>query len=129
MSGMRPGLFAVSRQTMLHQLRFPVNLAVAEGGYAFCANRECDAGYVSATAVIPKTALRVFRAGQPAMLCYCFDISEAAYRAALADGSAAALKAFVVKETRAGQCACEVRSPAGRCCLADFRSMEQQDAE
>jgi len=59
------------------------------------------------------------------MLCYCFDISEAAYRIALADGMAKAMKAFVVQQTKEGLCACESRNTSGRCCLADFRQMEK----
>jgi len=117
----------VSRQTMLHQVQFPENQRIPENNYAFCANRNCTAGYVSISAIIPKSQLRAFQSDRKSMLCHCFDISESAYRTALADSSAAAIKAFIVQQTKDGLCACESRNPAGRCCLADFRKMEKAD--
>ncbi len=111
---------------MLHQIQFPQNQHLSEGGYAFCANRECHTGYFSTADMIPKTVLRAFQPGRESMLCHCFDISDSAYRTALADGSAPAIKAFVVQQTKAALCACESRNPLGRCCLAAFRQMEKE---
>jgi len=118
--------FPVSRQTILHQVQFPENQAIAEGGYAFCANSECNVGYFSESCSISKTRLRAFQSGQQAMLCHCFDISESVYRAALTDGTAQAMKAFVVKQTKDKLCACESRNPSGRCCLIDFSREEKR---
>jgi len=53
---------------MLHQIQFPGNQAIAEDDYAFCANRDCNSGYFSASDTIPKTRLRAFQFGQQAML-------------------------------------------------------------
>ncbi len=117
--------FPVSRQIMLHQVQFPDNQRLAAGDYAFCANRDCNTGYFSTSDMIPKAHLRAFRPDHEAMLCHCFDISESVYRTALADGTAAAIKAFVVQQTKDGLCACESRNPSGRCCLAGFRQMEK----
>ena len=110
---------------MLHQVQFPDNQSIPEGDYAFCANRDCAGGYFSISDMIPKASLRVFRYDQEAMLCYCFDISEPTYRAALGDGTAETMKAFVVQQTKEGVCACESRNPSGRCCLASFKQMEK----
>jgi len=30
------------------------------------------------------------------------------------------LKDFVVEQTKADVCACDIRNPSGRCCLKDF---------
>jgi len=117
--------FPVNRQTILHQVQFPDNQSIAEGDYVFCANRDCTTGYFSASTMIPKSTLRAFLAGTEAMLCYCFDITEPSYRTALGDGSAEAMKAFVVKQTKEKLCACESRNPSGRCCLAAFKQMEK----
>jgi len=115
----------VSRQTMLHQVQYPDNTSMIEGDYAFCANHDCNTGYFSASDMIPKTALRAFQSNQDAMLCYCFDVSESEYRTALADGTAATIKAFVVQQTKDKLCACKSRNPSGRCCLASFKQMEK----
>lgn len=111
---------------MLHQVQFPNNQSLPEGDYGFCSSKDCTTGYFSSSAVIPKTQLRAFQPGQQPMLCHCFDISESIYRSALADGTATAMKAFVVQQTKEGLCACESRNPSGRCCLANFKKMEQE---
>ncbi len=93
----------VIKQAILHQVQFPNNQSIAEGDYAFCANRGCATGYFSASTMIPKSTLRTFRTGAEAMLCYCFDISEATYRTALGDGTAQAMKAFVCPTDERGR--------------------------
>jgi len=110
---------------MVHQIQFPHNQHLSEADYAFCANRECHAGYFSTSDIIPKALLRAFQPGRKSMLCHCFDISESAYRTALVDDTAQAIKTFVVEQTKAALCACEARNPSGRCCLASFRQMEK----
>jgi len=110
---------------MLHQVQFPNNQSLPAGDYGFCSNKGCTTGYFSSSTVIPKTQLRAFQSGQQPMLCHCFDISESSYRAALTDGTAQGMKAFVVQQTKEKLCACEARNPSGRCCLASFRAMEK----
>jgi len=117
--------FPVSRQTMLHQVQSPKNQHISDDDYAFCANRDCNTGYFSTSDIIPKTSLRAFQSNQDAMLCHCFDISEADYRAALEAGLSEAIKTFVVQQTKDKLCACESRSPSGRCCLVLFKEMEK----
>jgi len=117
--------FSVSRQTMLHQVQFPDNQGIDEGGYAFCPNHVCDTGYFSEYHIISKTSLRAFQPNQDAMLCHCFDISEFAYRTALQTGASESIKGFVVQKTKEKLCACESRNPSGRCCLASFKQMEK----
>jgi len=121
--------FPVSRQTLLHQVQFSDNQCIAKGDYAFCANSDCNTGYFSTSDTILKSSLRAFQPGQQAMLCHCFDISESAYRTALADGTAEAMKGFVVQQTKDKLCACESRNLSGRCCLAGFRLLEKEYAD
>ncbi|MDX8412950.1 MAG: hypothetical protein R8J85_02580 [Mariprofundales bacterium] len=115
----------VSKHTMLHQLQFPDNQHLAEGDYAFCANVDCLGGYFSQRNRIAKSQLRAFQSSATLRLCHCFDISESSYRVALTNGTAQAIKAFVIQQTKDGLCACESRNPSGRCCLASFRRLEQ----
>ncbi len=116
----------VNRQTMLHQVQFPENQSISEGDYAFCANLDCHVAYFSGDIMIQKETLRVFQADEPAMLCYCFDVSRSTYRKALQSHTSETIKAFVVKQTKAKVCACESRNPSGRCCLTDFKRMEDE---
>ena len=59
------------------------------------------------------------------LLCYCFNISEAAYREALAQGEAQILKDFVIWQTKHGHCRCEALNPNKQCCLKDFKKLER----
>jgi len=58
------------------------------------------------------------------MLCHGFDVAEAVYPAALADDKAAAIKAFVIQQTKTDLCNCEAGNSSGRCCLTAFRQIE-----
>jgi len=115
---------SVSAQTRLHQLAFPNNQQEDAAETFFCAAANCAVGYFSAEGVVPQSELRGFRVDTERLLCHCFDISVAQYQQALEQGEAAMLKAFVVQQTKMAHCACEVRNPSGRCCLADFKRLE-----
>ena len=118
----------VSRQTMLHQIQFPDNQHIPEGDYAFCANNGCPVAYFSNHNMIQKEKLRAFQPNQTAMLCYCFDVSKSAYRKALKSNVSGEIKAFIVQQTKDKLCACEFWNPSGRCCLVDFKRMEDEYA-
>lgn len=117
---------SVSLKTLYHHVKFPENQTVLAGDYYFCADKACTVAYFSATgSMFPKPLLISAQAIEGDKLCYCFDISEAKYRAALKNGSAELTKNFVIEQTKAGLCACEVRSPSGQCCLAKFKQIEK----
>jgi len=115
---------SVSAQTCLHQLPFPNNQQEGTAEMFFCADGNCAVGYFSAEGVVPQSELRGFRVDKERLLCHCFDVSVVQYQQALEQGEAAAIKAFVVQQTKTAHCACEVRNPSGRCCLADFKRLE-----
>lgn len=115
----------VSMRTMFHQLVFPDNQNIPEEDYAFCPNQACVTGYFSAFRRIPKLKLRAFKNSPQALLCHCFDVSQAVYQNAIQSGAAETIKAFIVQQTKSGACACEARNPSGRCCLADFTRLEK----
>ncbi len=61
---------------------------------------------------------------QEKLLCYCFNITENAYKNALKQGKNAVLKDFVVYQTKTKQCNCENLNPSQQCCLKDFKKLE-----
>jgi hypothetical protein len=110
---------AVAWRTLLHHLAAPWRDLPAEQHYFFCDEPACVVVYFGADGtLIRKTQLRtpvgIKETAGDAPLCYCFGISKADFE------HDPALRAFVVAQTRAGQCACDVRNPSGRCCLKDF---------
>ncbi|GAV20665.1 hypothetical protein MMIC_P1637 [Mariprofundus micogutta] len=116
---------SVALKTMLLHVQFPGNQHITEGDYFYCPSMECNTGYFSSSTFIPKQQLRAFKPHRQKMLCYCFDISESLYLSALESGVSEPIKTFVVRQTKSGSCACEVRNPSGRCCLADFKRREK----
>jgi hypothetical protein len=107
----------VSDKTLLHQLKQPW-LWQGEQGYFGCETPDCELVYFSTEGgVIMADALR----GAPGLkssqadapICYCFGLSRA-------DAAMPEARAFVLEQTRLGNCACETRHPYGRCCLKDF---------
>ncbi len=60
------------------------------------------------------------------MLCYCFDIPEEDYREAMRNETGEEIRAFVVRQTAGKRCACDIRNPSGRCCLADFQRLMEE---
>ena len=88
-----------------------------------CKTRECRLVYFGADGwQVPVAALRQvpsWKGGD--VLCFCFghraDEGES-------DGAVAALVETIEARVRAGDCACDLRNPSGRCCLAEIRRRE-----
>jgi hypothetical protein len=108
---------AVSEKTLLHHLKQPWRWSGGQG-YFGCETQDCELVYFSAEgAVITADALRTtpgLKSSQAdAAICYGFGLSRA-------DAAMPEARAFVLEQTRLGNCSCEARHPYGRCCLKDF---------
>lgn len=115
----------VSFKTVLHQLKFSDVFNTTEEGYYFCGDQACELVYFSIrNKRVYKQQVSVYDAGRAVKLCYCFDVDKDVYIQALANNSAAEIKQFVVQKTQASLCACAIKNPSGRCCLADFKKLE-----
>ena len=88
-----------------------------------CRDPACDVVYFgSLEALISTRELRTepdFKAGAAGFVCYCFlhRHEEVAAR-----GGASVFEE-VQRKVKAGDCACEVRNPSGKCCLRDLRKL------
>lgn len=115
------------KETLLHNLVFPLNMEVDEEQHFYCADTDCDVGYFTDSGVtFNKTEIGAYDQFKKGWLCYCFGISASAYKSALMQGEAKPIKSFVIEQTKHGTCACEIRNPSGKCCLADFKRLEKQ---
>lgn len=109
----------VPYRTLLHHLKTPWHLKMVSQRYYFCDEAMCPVIYFGEDGqCFEQDALRERvghkqRAGED-MLCYCFDIRYADARENLS------LKGYVLEQTRANLCHCDIRNPSGRCCLKDF---------
>ncbi len=117
---------SVEEETMLHQLRYPHNMQIEEDISFFCHSPQCSVGYFNNNKVFPLQDLREEKKIKQNHLCYCFDISETTYKEAIEAGTASDVKSFIISLTKKKLCACNVRNPSGRCCLAAFKELEQK---
>ncbi len=110
--------------TVLHQLQRPWEQSPQTGSVYFCSSAGCDLVYFDAqglriTGELLRQPVGQKQTGEARVLCYCFGVSLGDW---LQNPS---VRAFVMTQTKAGVCACEIRNPSGRCCLGDFPKLEQ----
>lgn len=55
----------------------------------------------------------------PIPICYCFGHTVASAREEVARTGRSTVVASITAEIKAGRCACEIKNPAGSCCLGE----------
>lgn len=117
-----------SYQTLLHHLRNPYTKNLKEDvAYYFCSNSNCNIVYFDTEDnVFLRDDLRQ-KVGQKTIstsrqICYCFDVTYDQITNELAQNGKSKTKEFVIEQTKIKNCACDIRNPSGKCCLADFPS-------
>ena len=108
----------VSMQTISHHFKNPWAWDGKAQDYYFCDDPACEVVYFGedlsvVTTQQLRTAIGVKSRTPEATLCYCFGV-------AFQDQADPAAREYVIARTKAGDCACELRNPSGRCCLKDF---------
>lgn len=100
----------------------------------FCRAPSCDVLYYGADGRrLKKDASRV-RVGlkeilDPVPLCYCFGFSRADVRLEVAQTGGSTIPAQITARVRAAECACEVKNPAGACCLGEVNKAVKEAKE
>lgn len=111
----------VDQKTLLHMVKQPWHNNIKDQAWYFCDSPDCDVVYFGPDSDYYTVAdLRVPVAQKSAspnrVLCYCFDITAEDFKQ-----KPTQTRDFVVQQTKAGNCACDIRNPSGRCCLKDFK--------
>jgi hypothetical protein len=92
--------------------------------YKLCRNRDCLVVYYAGEIQLEKSDLRVpvnFKErNYEGPVCYCFNHTVASIRAEIQTKGHSTAQAMITQEVKAGRCACEVKNPAGACCLRDI---------
>ena len=92
--------------------------------YQLCRNHDCPVVYYAGEIQIEKSELRVpvnFKeSNYEGPVCYCFNYTVASIRAEIQTKGHSIAQAMITREVKAGRCACEVKNPAGTCCLGDI---------
>ena len=114
----------VSLATVGAMARTDIEAAKLSGHeYKLCRNRDCPVVYYACQIELEKNELRVpvnFKErNYEGPVCYCFNHTVASIRAEIKVRRRSAAQEMITREVKAGRCACEVKNPAGTCCLGD----------
>ena len=95
-----------------------------------CPKPECDVVYFGALGdIVRMDQMHVapsFKNGGSDLVCYCFLHTRAEIEAELAATGSAEVLESIKAEVAAGNCACELRNPSGKCCLGDVQQAIQE---
>lgn len=121
----------VPRETLESLLTADARERLRPGPYFFDRNRSCEVIYFSNehNSYFIKSDLSI-RVGlkesePPITICYCFGHTEESARHEIANTGRSTVAEAITKEIQAGNCACEVKNPAGRCCLGEVKKTVQ----
>jgi hypothetical protein len=109
---------AVHLSTLLHHIKNPWEMPLADQGYYFCTDPDCPVVYFGEDgSVVNTTQVRTHiwqKTPSPdSTVCYCFGVS-------MQQTHSENIKNFVKEKTKQSLCSCETSNPSGRCCLPDF---------
>jgi hypothetical protein len=115
----------VAVKTVKHLLEYELARALQHGEFWHCANPDCDVVYARfADSTSSDTPDEIYRrddikecaqphaVGRERLVCYCFGYTAGEIEDDAAS-TANSVPAAITAEVRAGNCACEVKNPAG----------------
>lgn len=96
-----------------------------------CKDADCDAVYFGEDGHLVRIVdLRVVpgfkRKSRERPVCYCFDHRREDIEKELRSNGYTTILERITAEVKAGNCACEVRNPSGKCCLGEVKQAEQE---
>jgi hypothetical protein len=99
-------------------------LGMPKTQYYFCEAPGCDAVYFPLDAQAPlfRHGDLIVRVGSketadPIPVCYCFGFTRKNIEDEIAETGRSVIGERITAEVKAGNCACEVKNPSGKCCL------------
>lgn len=102
---------------------------LSQATYKLCRNVGCSVVYFAPGIAIEKTELRVLvnfkEKSYDGQICYCFNHTVASIKAEIQSKGRSTAPAMITTEVKASRCACEVKNPAGTCCLGDVTRVIQ----
>src|SRR5262245_45805790 len=115
----------VARETLEALLTPDALKRLQDASYFFDQSADCEVVYFSNEndSYFTKRDVRV-RVGikesnPPILICYCFGHTMESARSEIQATGRSTVAVRITKEIQAGNCACEVKNPSGRCCLGE----------
>jgi Zinc binding domain/BFD-like [2Fe-2S] binding domain len=116
-------------RSLVRQL--PLRMPVTQ--YYFCEAPDCDVVYFSVDPQAPifRRADLLVRVGvkeesDPIPVCYCFGFTRKDIENEIAATGRSTMADRITAEVKAGNCACEVKNPSGKCCLGNVARVSQE---
>ena len=113
----------VNRLTVKSLVR-KLPLGMPNTHYYFCEATDCDVVYFALDAEAPRFRRQdlIARVGtkdevEPIPICYCFGFTRQEIWHEISETGKTTVARQIAHEVKAGNCACEVKNPSGRCCL------------
>jgi hypothetical protein len=115
----------VTRRTVVHHVKSEKLSLVGNDEYKFCPSAECLVVYYSAagrafTVEDVRELVTAKASGDARPLCYCFGFTEGYVRREIAQKGESSVPKQVSQFIKEKLCACELRNPAGACCLGEI---------
>ena len=101
--------------------------------YYFCEVQDCDVVYFALDSQAP-----IFRRADllvpvgakatvdPIPVCYCFGFTRKDIQDEISDTGRSTITERISAEVKAGNCACEVKNPSGKCCLGNVTRISHE---
>ena len=103
-----------------------------EVDYYFCPTPSCDVVYFSQdgaqyfTKKDVSTRVGLKETDDPIPICYCFDFTRDKIFDEIQQSGTSNASTYIPEKVRAGECACEIKNPSGRCCLGEVNHTIKQ---
>ncbi len=111
-------------------------LGMPPAAYYFCDDPACDVVYFPSNPQAPlfRRAELWVRVGvkekdDPIPVCYCFGVTRQDIVDEIRAAGRSAVAERITAEVKAGNCACEVKNPSGRCCLGQIAKIAKLSAQ
>lgn len=99
---------------------------MCEAQYYFCEASGCPVVFFPAQAGAPAfrqadllVPVGAKQGGEEGLVCYCFGVTRKDILAEIERTARSSFAARIKAEVKAGNCACEVKNPSGKCCLGN----------
>ncbi len=109
-----------------------LRLGMPNAQYYFCEAQNCEVVYFPSNPQAPifRRAHLLVRVGakeatDPIPVCYCFGFTRKDIQDEVAETGRSTIADQITAEVKAGNCACEVKNPSGRCCLGNIPRVSQ----
>ena len=94
--------------------------------FRLCRDPDCEVVYYGSAGTLLRlngiTAQPGFKTGSDGLVCYCFLHREKDVVRQITESGRTDIFESITAEVQAGNCACEVRNPSGKCCLGEVEA-------